>query len=191
MELLVVVVIISLLAGLLVAGGMVVQNRARTARTNATLESLCVGCERYWDAHYDYPSTDPEEVGLKQVLEDNNQDEMYWDTANSEWTDLARNVAVVFQLSRDRRPEPFVDVSGMGFEPTKQRITGPGDRELYYAVDGSGTPLKFEVGRPDDEEDYKEAYMDLISAGPDERFESEGTVDYTEDNIRKRVRQMK
>ncbi|KPJ55517.1 MAG: hypothetical protein AMS16_04135, partial [Planctomycetes bacterium DG_58] len=71
-ELMTVVAIIFILAGMIivVAGG--IRRRVRVERTNVILDMLATACERYWTIDHDYPLTTAGDVGLPDTLENRN-----------------------------------------------------------------------------------------------------------------------
>lgn len=182
-ELLAVMAIIAILAGMIVAGAGMARKRSRIERTNAILNVLATGCERYWGTYHDYPYPDPDAVGLGDVLRESSSGDLYlefWDGSN--WTEKARNVALVYELSRPRQPRPFIDTLKPGFEKTDRGLHGPDGRTLFWAVDGFDKLIR--VDRP--VSDYEKGYIEFLSPGPDGEF-GDSIPKYKKDNLEMRV----
>ncbi|KPL04728.1 MAG: hypothetical protein AMK75_00730 [Planctomycetes bacterium SM23_65] len=159
-ELMTVVAIIFILAGMIivVAGG--IRRRVRVERTNVILDMLATACERYWTIDHDYPLTTAGDVGLPDTLEN-------------------RNIAYVYLLSKPRRAQPPLSVEGGWFEKARVGTAGPDGRTLYRVVDGFGNVIRVE--RPVQHADAN-VHIRLISAGPD------GDLGTTEDNLERTIR---
>lgn len=160
LELMTVIAIIFVLAGVMMVAAAGIRNRPRIERTHVILDVLVTGCERYWTACHDYPYTTAAAVGLPDSIENT-------------------NVAYVYLLSGPRQPEPMVSVEGCWFEAMTGNPTGPDGRMLFRVVDGFGNVIQVE--RPLQSNDV-DTYVRLISAGPDEDLAT------TEDNLERYVR---
>ena len=159
-ELMTVVAIIFILAGMMVVVADGVRRRVRVERTNAILDVLATACERYWTIDHDYPLTTAGDVGLPDTLENT-------------------NVAYVYLLSKPRQLEPLLSVQGAWFEKAQVGTPGPDGRTLYRVVDGFGNVIRVE--RPVQDADAN-AYIRLISAGPD------GDLGTAADNLERTIR---
>lgn len=173
LELMAVIAIIGVLAGIIIGAAGKAKEIALRKRSEAVLDILATACERYWTLYHDYPYPNPDSVGLGAVAEFRSADH------TSEWSVEGTNVALVWMLSMPRQPEPLIAIQERWYEKTAEDITAPDGRKLYRVVDGFGNPIK--VDRPS--QDYVgNTYIKLISPGPD------GDIDKTEDNVARYIK---
>ena len=172
LELMAVIAIIFVLAGIMMAGAGKVREIARRKRGEAILDILATACERYWTLYHDYPYPNPDSVGMGDAFRAAYRE-------GDTWSVEGYNVTLVWMLSLPRQPQPLVSTHERWYEKIGHDITGPDGRQLYKVVDGFQQVIK--VVRPA-QYYYVNTYVKLISPGPD------GDFDTTEDNAEKYVR---
>lgn len=188
LELLTVVVIIMILAGMIVGVAGMARRRARIERCKAALDVVATACEAYWSQYRDYPYPEPTQVGdgRSNLDEDASFHQKYY--SNDEWDNEARNVTLVWMLSMPRHPEPYLGTNQFCFEGVKLDDTileGPDGRTLFRAIDGFRNAIR--VKRPW-QYYYSRTYLRLTSAGADEKFGDDEDPEARKDNLTKYLR---
>ncbi|HUW55704.1 MAG TPA: type II secretion system protein [Planctomycetota bacterium] len=173
LELMAVIAIICVLAGIMMAGAGKAREIAKRRRTEAILDVLATACERYWTLYHDYPYPNPDSVGLGGDAAFRSE---YY---SGGWSTEGYNVTLVWMLSQPRQPEPLIALQERWYEKTEKDLKGPDGRNLYRVVDGFGNVIK--VDRPI-QYYYVNTYVKLVSSGPD------GDFDETEDNLERYIK---
>ncbi len=179
LELMLVISIILVLAGLLVAGAQVARQRARAERSRAVVNILATASENYWALCHDYPYPDPDCVGVgSNTLGANPAFRAAY--YNSGWGLDAYNIALVWMLSIPRQPAPLINIQEKWYEKIKESAVGPDNRALYKCLDGFGNAIKIDRPR---QYYYQNTYMRITSAGADGEFGSGTSDPKAKDNI--------
>jgi hypothetical protein len=180
----IVIAIIMTLAALLMAAADAARRRARMDRSNAILDLLATGCERYWSLYHDYPYPNPDFVGVgTNTLGANAAFRSAYYSGG--WKDEGYNVALVYILSQPRTPEPLINLMQSWFKKTDPDMTGPDGRRLYKVVDGFQNVIRVE--RP--AQSYAVyVFVRLTSAGADGAFGADANDPLSKDNLSRYIR---
>ena len=171
-ELMAVISIIAVLMGLLMVGMSKAKDMAKKKSSEALLNTIATACEAYWTLYHDYPYPEPSATGFDTPA----FRAAYYTT---EWTESARNIVLIWMLSKPRHPSALVSLNLKWFKRIPEDIKGPDGRDLYVAKDGFGTPIR--VIRPQ-RYYYADTDMKFTSAGVDCDF-GEGLDEETKDNV--------
>jgi prepilin-type N-terminal cleavage/methylation domain-containing protein len=174
LEVMAVIVIVCILAAMLISTATMARNAARVKKCNVVLDILATASENYWATFHDYPYPDPGYVGIDQTHMADLPDFQALYLKSGSWDPEAYNVTLVWLMSADRRPEPFLSTDQFCFKPVmdssgKNQLLGPPpeQRKLYKVVDGFGNSIRLD--RPS-QYYYSRTYITFTSAGQDGIF---------------------
>ncbi len=174
LELLAVIGIILVLAGLMMVGGMMAQRTAKNEKTKAILESLETACSRYTTVYRSHPYISAESLGLDPEEDDHRLAALVW-------------------LLTTRRTEPFMSVDKDWLVKLEDVQKAPDGREFYVAVDAFLKPLRLRQTVAGTNWWSAKGKMTFTSAGPDGEFgvidEETGEYDLEDEDTRDNLEQ--